>query len=135
MLPADTAAEYAKADRALRDYDAFFHENFVQRSLLADNIAKLNSNIARTVAATDEANKEIGYRQTEQGELKFDLEKFQHEQQAIAAYHKSLEDRYQQVHSKLKSTYVSARQRAGQLTAEQLRAAQEIDRRTGAAAR
>lgn len=135
LVPKDQLAEYAKADRPLRDYEQFFHENFVQQSLLKDAISKLNNNIARTESDVKEANGEIAYRQTELANLQADLEKFQHEQKAIAAYAQTLSRQYDQLRESLKATFVSARSRAGELTAEQLRAAAEIDQQSAAAQR
>ncbi|HEX3726725.1 MAG TPA: hypothetical protein VHV08_10805 [Pirellulales bacterium] len=134
LLPKESLAEYAKADRPLRDYAAFFHEDYLQRMLLADGIAKLTSNIDRTTADVKEVDREIAYRQTEQTNLKADLEKMRFEQQAIATYQQTLEKRLAQVRASLKSTYLSARDRAAQLTARQLQAAEEIDQRTKQAA-
>jgi hypothetical protein len=133
LVPKDHLAEYAKADRTLRDYEQFFHASFVQRSLLADGIAKLASNIARTESDVKEATGEIAYRQTEMANLQGDLEKFQHEQQAIATYSQTLSRQYEQLRESLKATFVSARGRAAELTTEQLRAAAEIDQRSAAA--
>lgn len=134
LLPAESVEEYAKADRALRDYQLFFHENYVQQSLLADSIAKLKTSIERTEAATSEAVAEAKYREAEKANLQADLAKFQFEVQAIAAYQQSLDELLPQLIEKLKATYIENRQAAGTLQREQLRAAAEIDRRSGAAA-
>lgn len=133
LVPKESQAEFADANRTLRDYESFFRENFVQRSLLSDSIAELNSNIERTNAASAEADKEIAYRKAEQANLGSDLEKFQHEQRAIATYQQALEARLGELRDSLRTTFAAARQRAAQLTAEQTRAARQIDARTGAA--
>lgn len=133
LVPKESLAEFADAGRKLRDYETFFRESFVQRSLLSDAIEKITSNVQRTEAATEEANREIGYRTTEKGHLQADLEKFQHEQQAIASYQKALEDSLAQVRGKLKTTYMANREAAIKLTEWQLRAAEEIDRQATAA--
>jgi uncharacterized phage infection (PIP) family protein YhgE len=127
LLPPEGVAEFAKADRPLRDYEVLFHEHFVQRSLLTDGITKLKSNIERTEAATNEANKEIGYRETEKANLAADSEKFQFEQKAIASYQETLQKQLEQLRNSLRTTYTSARGRAAQLTADQLRAARQIN--------
>jgi hypothetical protein len=128
LLPAASLAEFAKADRKLRDYDQIFHEHFVQRSLLTDGINKLTANIERMTAATKEAEKEAAYRETEKTKLAADLEKFQHERKVIADYQQSLSKFYQQVRERLRATYLDNRRMADDLTAGQLRAADEIDR-------
>jgi hypothetical protein len=133
LLPPASLAEYADAQRKLRDYDQMFHEHFVQRSLLADAINKLTANIQRMTAATGEAEKEAAYRQSEKANLAADLEKFQHEQKAIADYQQSLANLYQQVRDRLRATYLANRRMADELTTWQLRAADEIDRRAEAA--
>ena len=133
-LPETSRAEFAKSDRELIDYAAFFHESFVQCGLLADGIAKLNSNIERTTADVKEANNEVAYRQTERTNLQADLEKFAYEEKVIAEYARTLEERMAKVRDALKATYLSARTKAAGLTAMQLQAAEEIDRRAAAAA-
>jgi hypothetical protein len=129
LLPAESVAEFAKTDRQARDYEVLFHEHFVQRSLLNDAIMKLQSNIERTEAATKEANTEIGYRETETTNLTADSEKFKYEEKAIAAYRQTLEKRLEQARNRLRAAYTTARQRAAELTANQLRAAKGIDGR------
>jgi hypothetical protein len=131
LLPPASLNEFAKADRRLYDYETFFHDSYVQRALLADAIAKTSSNLARTEAATKEANLEIGYRTTEKGNLTADLDKFRYEAKAIAAYEKALIKQYQDLRERLKSTYLAARQQAAALVRSQFQAAEEINRRAG----
>jgi hypothetical protein len=123
-------AEYAQADRKLRDYELLFHESYVQQALLADSISKLASNIERTEAAVKEATAEIAYRETEKANVQADLEKFQYERKAIAGYQKTLETLVGQLRDSLKATYMANRRMAADLTASQLKAAEEIDRRS-----
>lgn len=134
MLPAEVAEEYASADRPLRDYQTFFHEDYVQRGLIADTILQTTSNIQRTEAAAAEAAKEAAFRETEKTNLAAELTGFQREAQAIAAYQKSLEDLLAQTRNQLKATYVENRNAAATLTRAQLEAADEINRRTNLAA-
>ena len=134
LLPAEMLEEYAQADRPLRDYHAFFHENFVQRGLLADTISQTTSNIQRIEAAAAETTKEAGYRETEKGNLASDLEKFQMEVKAIAAYEQSLTGLLAQVRDQMKATFLENRKAAETLTREQLKAAEEINRQTNVAA-
>lgn len=133
LLPEASLAEFSQADRRLYDYEQYFHQHFVQVSLLNDAINKLNSNIARMTAATQEAEKEAAFRQDEKEKLAADLAMFDKEKQAIADYLDSLVKTYQQVVEQMKSTYVANRQMAAQITSRQLRAAQEIDQRAAAA--
>ena len=133
LLPPESLAEYAQADRKLRDYQLFFHENYVQKLLLRDTIAKTTTNIERTQIATNEAVAEGKYRDNEKGKLQADLEKFHFEVQAIANYEKSLQRLLAQVRAELRATYIENRRAAMTLTREQLKAEEEIDRRTSAA--
>ncbi len=133
LLPESSLDAFSSADRKLYDYEQFFHEHFVQASLLSDAINKLNSNIARMTAATQEAEKEGAFRQGEKDKLTTELAQFEKEKQAIAEYHESLAKTYRQVVETMKSTYVANRQMAARITAAQLRAAQEIDQRANAA--
>lgn len=134
LLPPESAAEYARADRELWDYQLFFHDNYVHRSLLRDTIARTTTNIRRIEAATNEAVAEATYRDTEKGNLAADLEKFQFELAAVVKYEKSLEQLMAQVRAKLRATYLENRRAATMLTRQQFKAREEIDRRTGAAA-
>lgn len=129
LLSGESMAEFSNTERPLRDYEYLFHESYVQRSLLADAIAKVKSDLDRTTAAVTEANTEIGYRTTEKTKLAADLERFQFERKAIADYQKSLESLFQQVRESLKATFNTNRQLAAELTAAQLRAADEINQR------
>lgn len=133
MLPQASLAEWAKADRSLRDFERIFHDSYHDSSLLTDSIRKLTGNIERTEAAVKKAEEEIAYRKTEKTNLAADLEKFQFEQKTIADYEQSLEKRLQEVRQLLKSTFLQNRTLATRWTEEQLRAADEINRRTAAA--
>ncbi len=134
MLPAAVAETYANADRPLRDYETFFRANYVQRGLIADAIAHATSNIERIEAATAETTKEVAFRETEKTNLAAEKTGFEREAQAIAAYRKSLEDYLAQTLHQLKAIYVENRQSAATLTRAQLKAAEEINRRTNLAA-
>jgi hypothetical protein len=130
LLPAQSLAEYGNAERKLRDYEFFFHENYVQRSLLTDGISKITGDLERIQAATQKATDEIAYRGTEKTNLQADLEKFQYEQKAIATYQQTLQQLFSQVRESLKATYARNKQLAADLTASQLKAADEINERT-----
>jgi hypothetical protein len=128
LLPADSAAEFAKADRPLRDYQTFFHENYVQRSLLADAIAKTTGKIERTTAATEEVKKEIAYRDNEKTGLGSDLEKFRFEVKAITAYEEAVKSELARVRQELRETYIENRKAAAALQLDQFQATDEINR-------
>lgn len=130
LLPKESQAEYADRERKLRDYELFFHDHFVQASLLDDAIRKTSSNIERTEAAAKETAREIAYREAEKTNLQADLEKFRYEARAIADYEKSLETMFAGVRQSLKTAYFDNRKLAAALTDAQLNAAEAIDRRT-----
>jgi hypothetical protein len=134
LLPAESLGEYTGADRKLRDYQLLFHENYIQRALIADDISKASNNIERTTADVREAIREGEYRQTEMTHLKSDLEKFKFELEAIAAYQKSLEQLLTQVRDSVRTKYVQNRQMAATLTSDQWKAVDEINQRGQAAA-
>jgi hypothetical protein len=129
LLPGETAAEYAKPDRELRDYHVFFHENHTQRMLLADSISKTQSNIERLNAATDEAKKEAAYRETEKTNLAGDLENFRREIEAIASYQQALEGQLAKVRAALRDTYIENRRAAAAIAIDQFQALEEINAR------
>jgi hypothetical protein len=134
LLPAASQPVHASAERKLYDYEQIFHENFVQRSLLQDAINKLTSNIQRMTAATQEAEKEAAYRESEKTNLAADLQRFEHERQAIAQYLEGLTRFFEQLRETMKDTFLANRSMAAALTAAQVRAADQIDRRSDAAA-
>jgi hypothetical protein len=133
LLGTESAAEYGRADRALRDYQSFFHEHYVQRSLLSATIALTTNNIDRTQAATQEAEKEIAYRETEKTNLQSDLERFQVEVKAIAAYQKSVEDELAKTRAQLRETYIENRRAAAAIARDQFEKVEEINTRSAAA--
>lgn len=134
LLPPDLAEAYGKADRPLHDFLTFFHEDYVQRGLIADSISQTESNIQRIEAAAAETAKESAFREGEKTNLSADLAGFQREAQAIAAYKKSLEDLLAQTRNQLKATYLENRNAAATLTRAKLEAADEINRQTNLAA-
>jgi hypothetical protein len=133
MVPEASRQEFADVNRKLRDYEQYFHEHFVQTALIADAISARQSNIQRIDAARAESEKETAFRQGEKENLSADLAKFEQETAAIAQYQQSLATFSQQVLARLKATYQANRQMAADLTAAQLQAAADIDRRAGAA--
>jgi hypothetical protein len=130
LVPPASLQEYASADRKLRDYEYLFHEDFVQRSMLADGISELNSNIQRTTADAKQTDEDAAYRATEKGNLQADLEKFRFESKAITQYRQTLETVFQQARESLRTRFAENKRMAAQLTAAQLKAAREIDQRT-----
>jgi len=127
LVPAESREEFANADRPLRDYEQFLHDNFVQTSLLTDAISKINSDIQRLTNDTKLTNEEAAFRTQENTRLQSDLAAFKRELAAIVAYEKTLDARFAQVRDTLKATYAKNKQFAAELTATQLKAAAEIN--------
>jgi hypothetical protein len=133
LLPAESAAEFAKSDRPLVDYHDVFHEHYVQTVLLGDFLAHLEGNIKRTTEATERVVASANYRQAEKEKVQADLEKFRFEADAIARYQQALEGTLKSERDRAKARYVENRHAAAVLTRSQLQAVETIDRRTTAA--
>ncbi len=72
LLPGKTPeglAEYADGKRQLRDYEYFFHQNSVERDLLAASIATRQDNLRRIESAQKKAEEEVQFRQGERRAL------------------------------------------------------------------
>jgi hypothetical protein len=123
-------AEYASADRTLRDYEYFFHQNAAERELLAASIATTQHNLQRIASAQQEVEKEIQFRQAERVALTADREKFQFEQKAIHTYLEALEKKLVDVGAQLQASFTATVQAAKNIEQIQLKAAEEIDRLT-----
>ncbi len=122
--------EYASGERTLRDYEYFFHQNSVERELLAKTIATTQENVKRVEAGRQETEKEISFRQGEQVALSADREKFQFEQKAIHTYLESLEKQFDQVEAQWKASFAAAVRAARGIQRIQIKAAEQIDRLT-----
>jgi septal ring factor EnvC (AmiA/AmiB activator) len=128
----DLLTEYADPNRPLRNYQLIFHHNNQQLSLLQDDIGQINENIARTKAASAKVEEEIAYLEGEKVALQSDLKNFQREQAAIGDYAAKLQQQLGTVRNQLRAVYASTKKSAEELTALQLQAAEEINRRTEA---
>jgi hypothetical protein len=134
MLPKESLPEYLKKDRELRDYEFIFHDNKKQTALVNDTIAKLNNDVARTTEAEAKTQEEVVYRTKEKADLTTDLAKFKFELQTVSTYLKALEKQSQEALAARTAAAQSNQKLAAQLTALQLKLADEINRRTGATA-
>ncbi|HEY2894886.1 MAG TPA: hypothetical protein VGJ16_11750 [Pirellulales bacterium] len=133
LVPKEAAVEFANRERKLRDYELFFHENYVQRSLIQDAIDKTKSNIERMEADAKETVREGGYRQAEAEKLRADLERFQFELRTIAAYQKSLESTLAKTRQSLAAAFTASRKLAADLAGAQFRSAERINAQAAAA--
>jgi hypothetical protein len=124
-------AEFAKADRPLRDYEYFFHQNSVERELLAATIATTQDNLRRMASAQKKADEDVQFRQGEIVALTADREKFLAEQKAIRAYLETLQKKLVNVRADWQNSLTATIQTARKIQRIQLKAAEEIDRATG----
>jgi hypothetical protein len=131
---ADLLTEYADPKRKLRNYQMIFHHDNQQVSLLTDLIGQIKEDIARTKAATAKVEEEVAYLESEKTGLQSDLKNFQREKAAIADYAAKIQQQLDSVRSQVRAVYASTKKSAESLTALELQEAEEINRRTGAAA-
>jgi hypothetical protein len=124
-------AEYASVDRPLHDYEYFFHQNSVDRELLAAAIATTQNNLQRMETAQKTADEDVAYRQGEKVALSGDREKFRFEQKAIHTYLQSLQKKLVDVRADWQTSLSATIQTARKIQRIQIRAAEEIDRATG----
>ncbi len=129
----DLLTEYADPKRPLRNYQLIFHHNNQQLALLQDEIGQINENIARTKGASAKVEEEIAYLEGEKVDLQSDLKNFQRERAAIADYTAKVQQQLDTVRNQVRAIYASTKKAAEQLTALQLQAAEEINRRVDAA--
>jgi hypothetical protein len=134
LLPEKTPEgleEFAHADRTLRDYEYFFHQSAIERSLLAGAIATTKENLKRIAEAEAKAEEEIKFRQSEKVALSADREKFLGEQKLIHEYLDTLEKKLASVRAEWQASFGATVQAARAIEKIQLKAAEEIDRLTG----
>ena len=122
--------EYASADRVIRDYAKFFEDFHLKRIMLRDAMIEVQSKIARTLAAIEKTKQDIAARQAEKQALAFDLKHFALELQIVAAYEQALRSQLATFASRVADTLKTNLELVAQLTAAQVKAADEIDRRT-----
>ncbi len=127
----ESLAEFASGERPLRDYEYFFHQNSVERELLAASIATTKDNLQRIESAQKKAEEEVQFRQAESVALSADREKFRYEQKVILAYLKTLEKQFADVRAEWQASLTATIQTARNIRRIQLKAAEEIDRATG----
>jgi hypothetical protein len=124
-------AEFANPERTLRDYEYFFHQNSVERDLLAASIATRKDNLRRIESAQKKAEEEVQFRQGESVALTADREKFLYEQKVIREYLETLQKKLALVRADWQASLSATIQTARKIRRIQLKAAEEIDRATG----
>lgn len=130
LVPKASLKEFANKKRTLRDYEYFFHENMLECELIDDGIVKTKTDLERTLAAEKKAQEEIAYRKSEKADLAADLEKFRYERQAATKYAQTLQEKAKTLKDELTAALAAIARDAEQLNQLQLKAAEEINRRT-----
>ena len=127
----EALAEFASAERPLRDYEYFFHQNSVERELLVASIATRKDNLQRIESARKKAEEEVQFRQGESVALSADREKFLYEQKVIHEYLQALQKQVALVRADWQASLTATIQTVRKIRRIQLKAAEEIDRATG----
>jgi hypothetical protein len=130
LVPKASLKEFASKKRTLRDYEYFFHEYMLERELIEDAMTKTNTDLERTLAADKKAQEEITYRKSEKADLASDLKNFNNERQAVTKYAQTLEAKAKALKAELNAALAATARDAHELNILQLKAAQEIDRKT-----
>lgn len=128
--PQPVPEEYASAERALRDYAKYFEDFHLKRTVLRDAMVEAQSKIARTIAATEKIKRDIAAREQEKAALSFDLDHFKLELSTITRYEQELRSQLATFAGRVGATLKTNLELVAQLSAAQLKAAEEIDRRT-----
>ena len=131
LVPKSSLKEFASKKRSLRDYEYSFHENFLECEMIEDSITKTKTDLERTEAADKKAQEEIAYRKSEKADLAFDLEHFRYERQAVTKYAQALQEKVKVLKDEISATLATTARDAQALEQLQLKAAHEIDRKTG----
>lgn len=125
--------ELGDPNRKLRNYQAIFHHNNQQVSLLKNEIGRIVMNTNTTKTAMTRLDDEIKSIENQKADLESDLKNFQHEQAAIAAYADKLQQRVTLVRNYLRAVYAATTQTAADFRTWQLNAAEEINRQLDSA--
>jgi hypothetical protein len=125
---ADNYREGSRDEKEMSDYVYLFHYFNLHRQLIADTVAKINSNIARLVDAENRNQAKIKYREKEIADLKFDKEGFETERDSVTDYHKTLDVAAKKLATQVAASKAQNAALAAQLKQLQLEAAQRINR-------
>ena len=130
LIPKASLKEFASKKRTLRDYEFYFHEYVIDREMVNDAMVKTQTDIDRAVAAEKKAQEEIAYRKSEKADLASDLEKFRYERTVVTKYAQALQEKAKALRVELTAALAATARDAAQYRQLQLKAAEEINRRT-----
>ncbi len=139
MLPAESRQEYLEdgkgdAVRQLRDYQVLFSILHLRRTLMVDRVAAAAFDLNLVKDALAQAEKQEAAAKQEVEETKLDVERADHERDAVAALLKTVEKDYGAAQAAIEGLIKANKDMAGQLAKMQLEAARQIDQRTRAMA-
>ena len=132
-LSKEELATLLDTKRTPRDFVKFFHDNHDRRRELAVTIGQIKSDIDVTAAAQKKVLADTQARTTEKENLQFDLGHFQQELKLVTDYASDLATRLMAQRQALERIFLAIHQFAADLTVTQLKAVDEINRRTGPA--
>jgi hypothetical protein len=133
LLPNDLAESFRKGTRTeqeMTDWVFLFHYYDMQRELLNDEKAKLQSNITRLEEAEARNQQKVAYRTQEIANLQTDKQGFEAERVAVTGYVKELEAKAEKLSAELAEMRAEITKAAAELKALQLEAADRINQRT-----
>lgn len=133
LLPKDLPESFRKGTRTeqeMTDWVFLFHYYDLQRELLNDDKAKIQSNITRLEESLARNQQKIVYRTQEKKNLETDKQGFEAEKTAVTNYVQELETKSQKLTEELAATRAQIAKYSAELKALQLEAADRINQRT-----
>lgn len=119
--------------RTLIDFTYEFHKILDRQTRVAQDIQRLNSEIAKTRAADERTKRQRDFRQMEKDKLLVDKSKFDTERDRVTAYADQLRQKMDRLKGELSVLYRSNAALAARLAAKSEALAEEINSRTEAA--
>jgi len=149
LLPPETRKEYAKDgqpaepgdapervvngkyQRALRDYSEFFHELDRQLSVMRDEQAAAEKDLAAVTTAHADALKQVAFTDAEIKDLQVELDRSNRERSVVTAHRQALETSLASAKAELQKKLAENQQLAEDITRNQVQAAARINAETG----
>jgi hypothetical protein len=132
-LPQQIQDVYGDTKREPLDFDALFRDLYYRRMRYYEASVALGSDVTRLITAIEQAKADIAFREAEKSNLTFDKTKFQYELQQLQAYLDTLQKKLKSTKSQLAKVNAENRKLSADLTAWQLKLADEINHRDAAA--
>jgi hypothetical protein len=119
--------------RKLNDFEYEFHQIYSRMAQLDEVIRNVQRDTAKIVAADDQTNEQIRFRQKEKAGLETDLVGFQKERDLVTAYAQQLEQKWTTMREGLSAMYNANLLMDAELAERSRKLTEEIDRRTAEA--